>query len=278
MRRSDLTLLAVAALMAAPLAAAPERVVSINLCTDQLAMLLAAPGQLVSVSWIARDPLSSAMAAEAMDWPVNHGQAEEVFMLHPDLVLAGTYTTRATVEMLERLGIPVIQFAPVNSLAETRQAILDTGAALGRDEAAAAMAADFDATLARIAATVPAGDGPTAALYFANGYTSGAGSLSGELMQSAGFRNITDDGPLAGRWRLALEELILAGPGFIVTGETYPGTSNAEELLRHPALAEIMQSRDGIGLSDADWVCGAPHVLRALDRLATARLGMEDRD
>jgi iron complex transport system substrate-binding protein len=35
------------ALFAAPAAAAPARVVSMNLCTDQLAMLLAAPGQLV---------------------------------------------------------------------------------------------------------------------------------------------------------------------------------------------------------------------------------------
>ena len=35
--------------------AAPVRVASVNLCTDQLAMLLAAPGQLASVSaWAAR--------------------------------------------------------------------------------------------------------------------------------------------------------------------------------------------------------------------------------
>jgi iron complex transport system substrate-binding protein len=37
---------------------APARVVSVNLCTDQLAMLIAAPGQLQSVSWLAADPSS----------------------------------------------------------------------------------------------------------------------------------------------------------------------------------------------------------------------------
>jgi iron complex transport system substrate-binding protein len=47
---------------AAPADTAPRRVVSINLCTDQLAMMLAAPGQLVSVSDLAADPHSSAMA------------------------------------------------------------------------------------------------------------------------------------------------------------------------------------------------------------------------
>ncbi|MEL6267927.1 MAG: ABC transporter substrate-binding protein, partial [Pseudomonadota bacterium] len=46
----------------------PARVVSMNLCTDQLAMLIASPGQLVSVSYLARDPASSAMAAEAQGY------------------------------------------------------------------------------------------------------------------------------------------------------------------------------------------------------------------
>mgnify|MGYP006999250795 CR=1 FL=1 len=49
-----------------PPATPPARVVSMNLCTDQLAMALAAPGQLISVSYIARDPRASAMAEEAL--------------------------------------------------------------------------------------------------------------------------------------------------------------------------------------------------------------------
>ena len=53
---------------AAPAGAAPLRVVSINLCTDQLAMLLAAPGQLVSVTHLARDPEASVMALQTISW------------------------------------------------------------------------------------------------------------------------------------------------------------------------------------------------------------------
>ena len=49
---------------ALPAAAAsvPRRVVSMNLCTDQMAMLVAAPGQLFSVSFLAADPVSSVLA------------------------------------------------------------------------------------------------------------------------------------------------------------------------------------------------------------------------
>lgn len=77
-------LLALALAGALPAAAQPPaRVVSMNLCTDQLAMLIAAPGQLVSVSHVARDPVSSALAEQAQAYPVNHGSAEEIFLLAP---------------------------------------------------------------------------------------------------------------------------------------------------------------------------------------------------
>src|SRR5690606_34859374 len=72
--------------------AAPARVVSMNVCTDQMAMLVAADGQLRSVTHLATDPQTSAMVDEAKAFPVNHGLAEEIFLMRPDLVLAGTYT------------------------------------------------------------------------------------------------------------------------------------------------------------------------------------------
>lgn len=40
-----------------------------NLCADQLAILLAGPGQLRSVSFLAADPRASAMAEAAREMP-----------------------------------------------------------------------------------------------------------------------------------------------------------------------------------------------------------------
>ena len=97
----------------------PGRVVSMNLCTDQLAMLVAGPGQLHAVSQLARDPESSVMADEAQAYAVTHGLAEEVFLMQPDLVIAGSYTTPATVAMLRRLGFPVEIFPPASSRSQT---------------------------------------------------------------------------------------------------------------------------------------------------------------
>ena len=72
-------------------------------------ILVGDPGQLVSVSSLAQDPRTSLMADRAAAFPANHGRAEEIYLLRPDLVLASSFTTPATLSMLRRLGVPVAQ-------------------------------------------------------------------------------------------------------------------------------------------------------------------------
>ncbi len=208
-RRSDLALVLALASAAPALADVPGRVVSINLCTDQLAMMLAAPGQLVSVSDLASEPQSSSMVAEAAAYPVNHGQAEEVFLLHPDLVLAGSYTALATVDMLRRLGIPVVQVPPANSLAEAVAQVRTVGAALGQDAQAEWVASRFEASIKAARIT---GTRHTAAFYHPNGYTTGAGTLADEVMGLTGFDNIATTAGVTGGGVLPLEPSPIPAP------------------------------------------------------------------
>ena len=254
-----------AALLALPAGAEPPaRVVSMNLCTDQLAMALAAPGQLVSVSHIARDPRASAMAEEAMGYPLNHGRAEEIYLLHPDLVLAGGFGGPA-VAMLHRLGVPVVEVAPPTSLAQARDAIAQVGAALGQQQKAAAMIADFDARLAALRR--PAGaDAPLAATWAANGYSAGGETLAADILRTAGFDLVADRLGMEDSGNIPLEVMVMADPDLIVTGTPYPGASRAEELMDHPAL----DSLDGrmLRVPDALWTCALPRSLEALAMLA----------
>jgi iron complex transport system substrate-binding protein len=252
--------------------AAPARVVSLNLCTDQIAMLIAAPGQLVAVSHLAADPRLSAMAAEARAHRLTRGQAEEVFLMRPDLVLAGTYTTRATVDLLRRLGIRVETFPPVDGLDAIGPQIRAIGAAMGRAAEAEALAARIEADLAALAAGPPAGGArPRAALYAANGWTGGADSLSGAILAAAGYANAAAEAGLEGGGFLPLELLIRLAPDLVIPSERYPGASRAEELLSHPALARLPVAPLA---TDADWVCGTPAVLRALARLIAVRAAL----
>lgn len=250
----------------------PARVVSVNLCTDQLAMMLAAPGQLVSVSHIARDPLVSAMAEEARALPVNHGRAEEINALRPDLVLAMAWSSPVTLSMLERLGVPVLRMPPASDFEGIRANILLVGEAMGRAAEARDLVASFDAGLDAL--RPPGGTAPLrTAVLSANSFTSGAGSLTARLLEAAGMINIATEAGMTAGGHLPLERLVMAAPDLVLLAELYPGASRAEEILTHPALAALDGKTRRGAMHGADWTCGTPHVLGALSSLAALREG-----
>ena len=249
----------------------PRRVVSMNLCTDQLAMLVAAPGQLISVSYLAQDPNSSPMAEIAMEYPANYGRAEDIVILKPDLVLAGRYTTIATVTLLERLGIPVMRFEPENSLDDVARALRQMGELLGRAQKAEELVARFEADRARLEASGAVSPRESAAMYYANGYTGGEKGLAAEILATSGLKTISEELGLPFGGKLALETLILAAPDHLVLGRRYPGWSEAQALLDHPALRGLPAYGRGTPMADRDWVCGTPYVLEAVAALLKAR-------
>lgn len=252
----------------AAVAEAPRRVVSVNLCTDQLAMMLAAPGQLVSVSHLAAEPQTSAMVEEARAYPANMGQAEQVFLMRPDLVLAGTFTARASVDLLRRLGVEVIELPPATTLDDVAGHLRIVGRALGREAEAEELAAEFEAGLDRLRIEAPPA---RAAMYYPSGYTTGSGTLADSVLRHTGFSNIAAELGLDGGGNLPLERLVMAQPEVIVTSTPYPGASRAEEILVHPALKAVQDRAGSAEVTDADWICGTPHVLRAVRGMAEAR-------
>jgi iron complex transport system substrate-binding protein len=251
------------------LADPPERVVSMNLCTDQLAMLLADEGQLISVSHIAFDPLASPMVAEAAQFAKNFGQAEQIFAMQPDLVLAGVYSDPYAIGLLRRLGIEVVQFPLERDFDAIRLNILRMGDVLGRHDAARAVVAQFDADLSRLKAEEEMR--PTALLHYANNYTSGDKSLAHQILLAAGFANATTEAGITVAGAVPLEKLVLLMPDLVISGQAYPGASRAEEVLDHPALRRLRQQQSGASLTDAEWICGTPFVLRAVARLIAIR-------
>lgn len=258
------------ALCGAPLMAeAPRRVVSMNLCTDQLAMLLAAPGQLLSVSSLASDPRSSAMVEAAKAYPPNQGLAEEIYLMQPDLVLAGSFTSRATVAMLQRLGVRVELFDPTYGLDQIPGQIRRMGAVLGREDAAQAMIDGYEANLAAFQDEVARS--PRAAIYAANGYTEGDRSLSGQILIAAGFANVAQEAGYDDGGFMPLEQLVMLAPEAVITSRPYPGNSRAEEVMLHPALLATQDDLAHGTFSDRDWVCGTPFVLRAVAEMAELR-------
>lgn len=248
----------------------PMRIVSMNLCTDQLVMLLAERERIASVSYLAVDPQSSALAEAAADLRLNHGLTEEILPLEPDLILAGAFTTRPSVFLLRKLGLPVTELPVANNLDDIRRNIRSVAAALGERARGEELIAAMDARLPEPPAA-PEDHRALAALYWANGYTSGDGTLADASVQAAGFRNLGRELGMTGTGQLPLEALLAADPAMLVTGRKRQGPALANEIFRHPALKRAFAGKPNVSVPDHLWVCGTPFVAEAVARLAEAR-------
>lgn len=240
-----------------------------NVCTDQLAMLLAAPGQLYSVSYLASQPGASAMVQEAEAFRVNHGLAEEIFLMEPDLVLAGTFTTRVTVSMLRRLGFAVEEFAPETSFDDVRANIRRMGDILGRQERATELVADLDEGLDRLRrAALP---GKVVATYSSNSYTAGQGSLTEAVIEAAGLDNLGTKLGIPGAGRLPLEVLVMSAADIVATGtRDYAAPALAQQNFVHPAYRALIAARQTATVPEPYWICGGPFTLLAASILQDA--------
>jgi len=258
--------------------AAPVRVVSLNVCTDQLAMLVAAPGQLAAVSHLAREPQQSALVEEARAYPITTGHAEDVFRLAPDLVLAGIHTTPETVRLLQRLGVRVERFESATAVEAVAIGVRRMGRLLGREERAERLAAAVERRLAAVAADRPERPRIGAVFLDANSYTAGSGTLMHAVIQAAGLRNIAAELGLARTARLPLEALVLAHPGLLLVPQRYGHPSMGEAVLDHPAVRALVADRHRAVISGAESTCATPATITAVERLAALRRRLAARE
>ncbi len=256
-----------------PLPARPVRIVSLNLCTDQLLMQLVDPARIAAVTHLAADPHYSAMAAEAQRLPITRGTAEEVIALRPDLVLAGTFSARQAVAMLRRLGYPVVELAPETDFAAITANIRLLAAAVGEEERGAAMVREVEAALAAVP-PVPQ-DPPLYADYAANGFSSGDGTLLAEVANRAGFRTLGQHLGWDGVRQVSLEQLLHTPPAVIDLGDPATAPALAQETVRHPAMRHLLRDAEVLATPSRYTACGNLRTLRALEALVAARHGLD---
>jgi iron complex transport system substrate-binding protein len=252
-------------------AMAAERIVSINLCTDQLLLLLAPVEQISSVSFMAANPRYSAYAERVGEIPLNHARVEEVVAFDPDLVLAYEFSDHRLVQLLRELGYRVEQVRGARSLADVAAVIADTAALLeqraaGR-EVLAAMSRQLDP-----GRPAPAASRPLAVIYAPNGYSPGAKTLPGAVLEAAGFDNLS--AILGNEYgaQIPLEQLLRHQPAlYIIDDEEQDMNSLAQKKLRHPALGKSIAASATATIEGHLWSCPTPMIARAVAELRDLR-------
>ena len=249
----------------------PMRIVSLNLCADQILLDLVPRNRIAALSILAADPQVSAAAGKARGIVATRGEAEVVLGLDPDLVIAGTFSTAATVSLLERIGRRVVKVplaADLDGVGKTVRLIADAVGERGQGEAVvAAFEARLNASRLRVAPPHP-----SALVYQVNGLASGAGSLADDMLKAAGFRNLVDDLKLGTGGTLPLESLIAHPPDLLVlSGPVDEYRTAVADNLRHPALAALRRERASLVLPWRTWLCGTPYIADAIETLRNAR-------
>ena len=256
---------------------APRRIVSLDLCTDQLLIELVPREQIAAVTFMAAQANLSAIPERARGIPITHGGAEDVLRLDPDLILAGPFGVRGTVDLLQRLGRRVVIVQQPQELAGVREAVRTVAQAVGEPAKGEALIADFDRRLAAVGRREE-GREPAAVIYQIGGSVSGPGSLADAALAAAGFRNAATGYRLTRGGQVPLE-LLLADPPDLLVLSSAPGQYRTvlADNLRHPAIAILRREHASIEVPWRYWLCGTPHIVEAVEKLAAARAGIEAR-
>jgi iron complex transport system substrate-binding protein len=244
----------------------PKRVVSLNLCVDELLLRLADPRNVASVTWLARDPANSNVADLAAEIPVNHGLAEEIIPLNPDLVIAGIYTARPAVALLKRTGTPLAEVGVPKNLAEVRQQIRHIAVLIGEREKGESVVGAMDASLAALPATPSSR--PRAIVLNPNGATVGKGTLVDEIMTRAGLTNVAAELAIDNYGQVPLEAVVASGLDVLIVSASRDGPpALATEILRHPVLSALSDRTRVVVMPGRLWNCGGPAAVEAIGRL-----------
>lgn len=258
-------------LMALPAAAqAPQRVVTLNLCLDQMALRLAAPGQLVGVSYLSQDPHLSVLAERAAAIAPVRDSIETILTLQPDLVILAKDSHARLKRLLRDAGIRVLELSWATSIEQAETVIEQMAGALGREEVGRTLVAGMREQRRRLTWT---GASLGTAVYLeANRGTTGKGSLMDELLRLSGFRNLAADLGIGSFGRVSLEAVLAGQPDLLVLdGTANENPARATEFVGHHALLALAGTARLASVPTRYSICAGPDNFEVMRLLAEAR-------
>jgi iron complex transport system substrate-binding protein len=244
-------------------------IASMNLCTDQLLISLADPEQILGLSRYARERFESLAADDARKFRILSGGAEDILLLHPDVVVASLYDKRSTRELLKEKGLHLAEFAVPRNLDEVKAQIREMGNLVGHPDRASAEIARLDDAVARARETVSQHRYKVLPLS-RRGWVAGSDSLLSSLLAQTGLFNAAGDLGITFGGYASLEAIVNLQPDFIVVADASErAEDDGHAFLLHPALERLYPPSRRIVIPDRLTVCGGVMIADALDRLVS---------
>jgi iron complex transport system substrate-binding protein len=246
-------------------AASLSRIVSMNVCTDQLVITLADPEQIIGLSRFSRDV---SWAADGIGrFPILSGGAEDVLVLRPDIVVASLFDKRSTRELLKEHGLHVTEFPVPQNLDQAKIQIRQMGEIAGHPDRATREIARLDAAIAR--ARLLVADKHYSVLPLSRrGWVSGSDSFVSSLMTATGLFNAAGDLGFGMGGFASLEAIVNLKPDFILVSQAGDHAGDdGQAFLLHPALERFYPATRRIVIPERLTECGGVMLAQALDVL-----------
>jgi len=243
----------------------PSRIVSMNLCTDELVVRLAEPERIAAITYFSADSSISNISEEAKRFHLIRSQVEEVMSLNPDLVFMGKFTDRASIALLKRMGYPLKLVDLPQDFRGIRENIRDVALALGETEKGERLIEQLNRALEE--PSEPLSPEPRVLFYQRGGFTPGADTFEDAIIGTAGAVNVSRERGIRHYGVLPLEMLISAKPDYVIVSD-FDQTRRAvgNILLEHPALSKTKQIQM-ITIPDKWLNCGGPLSQEAVQKL-----------
>ena len=236
----------------------PQRIVSLNLCTDQLLLALADRSQIAALTRNARDTEMSAAAAQAQGITLLKESAEQLYALRPDLIIGMPASRHAMLRPLGPEKYRTLDLGYAESYGTIIEQIRTVAAAVGHPARGEALIRRMEADLAKLRKLK---GGKVAAYYQRRGFMTGTETLIDDLMTRAGLVNLAaklGKPPLS---QISLEEMVAARPDYLIV---------------ESATDRIVDQRFGAGHETAALVIGRNLAAPELAELREIRLHPAD--
>lgn len=251
----------------------PQRIVSLSLCTDQLLLMLVDKQRIAALSRLAIDPLYSHLWESASGLTTHDNLAEQIVPLNPDLILATPFGNSNTKHMLKRLGHTIYTVQTPENLTDVENITRRLGQVLHEPERAEGVIRSMYDKVSTAQQLIIDKPKHLAISYGPNGYTAGKHTMKNEILELAGYRNLAAELGISYFGNVSLETLILSNPDAVIFDENIPNQhSLAQRSVNHPALQQLLATKQHSGLATPYWICPGPIAGEAVLKLAEQRL------
>ena len=248
------------ALAGAPALSQARGVVSLNLCTDELVLLVADPAAIRSVSYLSHLREETPLWRRARRHRANDGSMLAAAAMRPALIVTMGTGGRDRARLAAAVGARLLELPYPQTLPDIAASLRTVGRATGN----AARAERIVGLLRAAEATAPAA--PIDAMRIDGaGRTSSADGLGAAWLRLAGLKQRAVPGDRASL------ELMMTRPPAVLVQSLYRARqmSSATSWLRHPAAARAAAGWK-IATDGRRWTCAGPSLLPEILRLRRA--------